>query len=150
MLAVTSERASRFERACLHFDPKCAKVSDSFATQQNVVRINGQRASYMSILKNSDASTIAVVKAIREILPEAQGIAPEGLELKLDFDQSVFVQGAVDNIVHEAIISSILVSGVQGGRSWLAVCVNELAARLVEPLPDISAGRPDWLTPAVQ
>ena len=79
-----------------------AKVSDSFATQQNVVRINGQRASYMSILKNSDASTIAVVKAIRDILPEVQAQAPEGLELKLDFDQSVFVQGAVDNIVHEA------------------------------------------------
>ena len=87
-----------------------AKVSDSFATQQNAVRINGQRASYMTILKNSDASTIAVVKAIRDILPEVQATAPEGLELKLDFDQSVFVQGAVDNIVHEAVLSSILVS----------------------------------------
>jgi len=87
-----------------------ANVSDSFATQQNAVRINGQRASYMSILKNSDASTIAVVKAIRDILPEAQALAPEGLELKLDFDQSVFVQGAVDNIIHEAVLSSILVS----------------------------------------
>jgi multidrug efflux pump subunit AcrB len=87
-----------------------AKVSDSFATQQNAVRINGQRASYMNILKNSDASTIAVVKAIRDILPEVQSAAPEGLELKLDFDQSVFVQGAVDNIIHEAVLSSILVS----------------------------------------
>src|SRR6185369_3302267 len=67
-----------------------AKVSDSFATQQNAVRINGQRASYMNILKNSDASTIAVVKAIRDIMPE--------------------VQGAVDNIIHEAVLSSILVS----------------------------------------
>ena len=87
-----------------------AKVSDSFATQQNVVRINGQRASYMNILKNSDASTIAVVKAIRDIMPEVQATAPEGLELALDFDQSVFVQGAVDNIIHEAVLSSILVS----------------------------------------
>jgi len=87
-----------------------AKVSDSFATQQNAVRINGQRASYMNILKNSDASTIAVVKAIRDIMPEVQATAPEGLELALDFDQSVFVQGAVDNIIHEAILSSILVS----------------------------------------
>jgi multidrug efflux pump subunit AcrB len=87
-----------------------ATVSDSFAAQQNVVRINGQRASYMSILKNSDASTITVVKAIRDILPDVQATAPEGLDLKLDFDQSVFVQGAVDNIVHEAILSSILVS----------------------------------------
>ncbi|AMN41815.1 efflux RND transporter permease subunit [Rhodoplanes sp. Z2-YC6860] len=87
-----------------------ANVSDSFATQQNAVRINGQRASYMSILKNSDASTIAVVQAIRDVLPDIQATAPEGLDLKLDFDQSVFVQGAVDNIVHEAILSSILVS----------------------------------------
>jgi multidrug efflux pump subunit AcrB len=87
-----------------------ANISDSFATQQNVVRINGQRASYMNILKNSDASTIAVVKAIRDTMPEVQATAPEGLELKLDFDQSVFVQGAVDNIIHEAVLSSILVS----------------------------------------
>ena len=87
-----------------------AKVSDSFATQQNAVRINGQRASYMNILKNSDASTLKVVEAVRNLLPDIQATAPDGLELKLDFDQSVFVRGAVENIVHEAILSSILVS----------------------------------------
>lgn len=87
-----------------------AKVSDSFATQQNAVRINGQRASYMNILKNSDASTLTVVQAVKDLLPDIQATAPEGLELKLDFDQSVFVRGAVENIVHEAILSSILVS----------------------------------------
>jgi len=87
-----------------------AKVSDSFAAQQNAVRINGQRASYMNILKNSDASTLTVVQAVKDLLPDLQATAPEGLELKLDFDQSVFVKGAVDNIVHEAILSSILVS----------------------------------------
>ena len=87
-----------------------ARVSDSFTAQQNAVRINGQRASYMNILKNSDASTLKVVEAVRELLPEMQSVAPEGLELKLDFDQSVFVRGAVDNIVHEAILSSVLVS----------------------------------------
>ena len=87
-----------------------AKVSDSFATQTNIVRINGQRASYMAILKNSDASTLAVVDAVRDLLPELQEAAPQGLELKMDFDQSVFVRGAVENVVHEAIISSILVS----------------------------------------
>jgi multidrug efflux pump subunit AcrB len=87
-----------------------ANVSDSFSTQQNAVRINGQRASYMNILKNSDASTLKVVEAVRDMMPEVQSTAPEGLELKLDFDQSVFVRGAVDNIVHEAILSSILVS----------------------------------------
>ena len=86
------------------------RVSDSFATQSNVVHVNGKRAVYLAILKHADASTLAVVDAAREALPEIQAAAPAGLDLKLDFDQSVFVRAAVENVIHEAIISSILVS----------------------------------------
>jgi multidrug efflux pump subunit AcrB len=85
-------------------------VSDSFATQTNIVHVNGKRAVYLAILKHADASTLAVVDAARAALPEIQAAAPKGLELKLDFDQSVFVRAAVENVVREAIISSILVS----------------------------------------
>jgi multidrug efflux pump subunit AcrB len=85
-------------------------VSDSFATQTNIVHVNGRRAVYLAILKHADASTLAVVDATRAALPEIQAAAPKGLELKLDFDQSVFVRAAVENVVREAIISSILVS----------------------------------------
>ncbi len=85
-------------------------VSDSFATQANIVHVNGKRAVYLAILKHADASTLAVVDATRAALPEVQAAAPNGLELKLDFDQSVFVRAAVENVVREAIISSILVS----------------------------------------
>ena len=86
------------------------RVSDSFATQTNIVHVNGKRAVYLAILKHADASTLAVVDATRAALPEVQAAAPNGLELKLDFDQSVFVRAAVENVVREAIISSILVS----------------------------------------
>jgi multidrug efflux pump subunit AcrB len=85
-------------------------VSDSYATQTNIVHVNGKRAVYLAILKHSDASTVAVVDAARATLPEIQAAAPNGLELKLDFDQSVFVRAAVENVIREAIISSILVS----------------------------------------
>ena len=44
------------------------------------------------------------------MLPELQAIAPEGMELAMDFDQSVFVRSAVENVVKEAILASILVS----------------------------------------
>ena len=87
-----------------------AHVSDSFATQTNIVHVNGKRAVYLAILKHADASTLAVVDAARAALPEIQAAAPKGLELKLDFDQSVFVRAAVENVIREAIISSILVS----------------------------------------
>jgi multidrug efflux pump subunit AcrB len=87
-------------------------ASDSFATQTNVVHVNGKRAVYLAILKHADASTLAVVDAARAALPEIQAAAPAGLELKLDFDQSVFVRAAVQNVIREAIISSILVSAL--------------------------------------
>jgi multidrug efflux pump subunit AcrB len=87
-----------------------ASVSDSFAPQTNIVHVNGKRAVYLAILKHADASTLAVVEAAKDAMPAIKAAAPDGLDLKLDFDQSVFVRGAVENVVREAIISSILVS----------------------------------------
>jgi multidrug efflux pump subunit AcrB len=87
-----------------------ARVLDSFADQTNIVRINGKRATYLAILKHSEASTLAVVEATKEALPLIKETAPEGLELKIDFDQSVFVSGAIEGVVREAILASILVS----------------------------------------
>jgi multidrug efflux pump subunit AcrB len=87
-----------------------AKVSDSFAEQTNIVRVNGHRATYLAILKHADASTLAVVDAAREAIPQIREVAPQGMEIKLDFDQSVFVRGAIESVVREAVLSSILVS----------------------------------------
>ena len=87
-----------------------AKVGDSFANQTNIVHVNGERASYVTVMRHSDASTIAVVEATRKLLPEIKAAAPEGLEIQLDFDQSVFVRSAIYNVLEEALISSILVS----------------------------------------
>ena len=87
-----------------------ARVSDSFADQTNIVRINGKRATYLAILKHADASTLAVVEATKEVLPLIKETAPEGLELKIDFDQSIFVRAAIGGVLREAILASILVS----------------------------------------
>jgi len=87
-----------------------ARVHDGFAVQENVVRLNGRRATYLAILKKADASTLAVVEGAREQIPIIQQAAPEGMELKLDFDQSIFVRAAIVNVLHEAVIASILVS----------------------------------------
>jgi multidrug efflux pump subunit AcrB len=87
-----------------------ASVSDSFATQSNIVHVNGERATYMVVMRHSDASTLAVVEATRALMPEIRAAAPLGLDLSLDFDQSVFVRSAIENVVREAVISSILVS----------------------------------------
>jgi len=106
-----------------------ARVGDAYADQFNVVRVGGKRATYLAILKHADASTLAVVDAVREALPAIKAAAPEGLELKIDFDQSVFVRGAIGGVVREAVISSILVSLMIGAflgswRSMVLVCTS--------------------------
>jgi multidrug efflux pump subunit AcrB len=87
-----------------------AHVRDGYAVQQNIVHIDGKRASYIVLLKHSNAGTLAVVDGVKALLPSIQAAAPEGITLKLDFDQSIFVRAALTNVLHEAVISSILVS----------------------------------------
>jgi multidrug efflux pump subunit AcrB len=87
-----------------------AIISDSFADQTNIVRVNGNRATYLAILKHADASTLAVVNATKEMLPRIREVAPQGLEVKVDFDQSIFVRAAIEGVVREALLASILVS----------------------------------------
>ncbi len=87
-----------------------AHVRDGFAVQQNIVHIDGKRAIYIVILKHSNACTLAVVDGVKALLPSIQAAAPDGITLKLDFDQSIFVRAALTNVLREAVISSILVS----------------------------------------
>ena len=87
-----------------------AHVRDGYAVQQNIVHIDGRRASYIVILKHSNASTLAVVDGVKALLPSIQAAAPDGITLKMDFDQSIFVRAALSNVLREAVISSILVS----------------------------------------
>ncbi len=106
-----------------------AKVSDGFADQTNIVRINGQRATYIALMKKADASTIAVVDAAKGMMPQIQAAVPNGVDLKLDFDQSLFVRNAVRGVIQEAVIASILVSimillFLGSWRSVIIVCTS--------------------------
>jgi CzcA family heavy metal efflux pump len=87
-----------------------ARVQDGFAVQQNIVRVNGKRATYLALLKKNDASTLAVVDSARQILPQIRAAAPPGIELNIDFDQSVFVRSAVSAVLKEALSAAALVT----------------------------------------
>src|SRR5262249_50061091 len=47
-----------------------AHVRDGFGPQTNVVRLDGQRGSLVTILKTGSASTLDIVKGVREMLPK--------------------------------------------------------------------------------
>src|SRR6202163_3839878 len=83
-----------------------AHVADGFAVQTNMVRRDGRRAVLMTILKAEGASTISVVNAVRAALPGIQAQLPPELKMEPLFDQSVFVQAAIDGVLKEGAIAA--------------------------------------------
>jgi multidrug efflux pump subunit AcrB len=83
-------------------------VADSFQVQTNIVRHDGRRGVMMSILKNGNASTISVVKGVRALLPRIAQLLPPQLQMTPLADQSIFVAGAVNGVVREAVLAAAL------------------------------------------
>jgi multidrug efflux pump subunit AcrB len=85
-----------------------ASVSDGFQVQTNVVRQDGRRGVLISIMKAGNASTLDVVKGIRKLLPRIATTLPPELKMTPLSDQSIFVRGAVEGVVREAVIAAVL------------------------------------------
>jgi multidrug efflux pump subunit AcrB len=87
-----------------------APVSDTHQPQTNVVRVDGQRGTYLMVIKHPDASTLTVVDLVKKKVPEILAAAPTGLKMALTFDQSTFVRGALVEVVRESVIAAVLVA----------------------------------------
>jgi multidrug efflux pump subunit AcrB len=85
-----------------------AHVRDGFPPQTNIVRVDGQRASLLSVIKTGDASTLDIVQGIRDKLEVIRPQLPQALKITPLADQSVFVRGSIDGVVREAIIAACL------------------------------------------
>jgi multidrug efflux pump subunit AcrB len=85
-----------------------ATVSDGFQVQTNIVRRDGSRGVMMSILKSGKASTVSVVKGVRGMLPRISTLVPPALKMTPLADQSIFVSGAVNGVVREAVLAAAL------------------------------------------
>ena len=86
------------------------KAVDANAIQYNVVRVDGQRSTYIPIMKQGgNTNTIAVVDGVRKLLSNLYDI-PKQLSTDLLFDQSVFVKEAIQTVLHEGLIGLVLTS----------------------------------------
>jgi multidrug efflux pump subunit AcrB len=87
-----------------------AQVRDGNAPQTNIVRQNGTRGALLPILKSGSASTLDIIKRVREALPRVLSTLPPELDLQPQFDQSIFVRAALNGVLHEALIATVLTS----------------------------------------
>jgi CzcA family heavy metal efflux pump len=89
-----------------------AHVRDGFPPQTNIVRQDGARGTLLSVMKNGGASTLDIVKNIKDMLPRLQSTLPPELNMKLLFDQSLFVRASIEGVIKEALTAACLTAAM--------------------------------------
>src|SRR5262249_55929034 len=89
-----------------------AHVRDGFSPQTNMVRQDGVRGALLTVLKNGGASTLDIVDNIRGALPRILTTIPPELNVKMLFDQSLFVRAAISGVIHEALTAACLTAAM--------------------------------------
>jgi hydrophobic/amphiphilic exporter-1 (mainly G- bacteria), HAE1 family len=85
-----------------------ADVRNSFKEREAITRLNGREAVEIAIYKEGDANTVNAAKNIKSRLSVLQNDLPENMEIAEVYDQSVFIESAVNEVVNAAIIGGIL------------------------------------------
>src|SRR6202046_2279428 len=85
-----------------------AHVRNGFPPQTNIVRVDGQRAALLSVIKTGNASTRNIVSGIRAKADSLKPTLPPQLKITPLADQSIFVRESIIGVVHEAIIAACL------------------------------------------
>ena len=83
-------------------------VRDGFTPQTNIVRVDGERSSLISVLKLGDASTLDVISGVKKMLPAVEASLPEHVDIHALSDQSIFVRASISGVVREGVIAACL------------------------------------------
>jgi len=106
-----------------------AQVRDGFSVQTNIVRTNGSRGVMMTVTRTGQASTLAIVNAVKKALPRILATIPPELKLTALADQSVFVLASIRGVEREALIAAgltalMILMFLGSWRSTLIVCIS--------------------------
>ncbi len=121
-----------------------ASVSDGADVTTSYALANGKRSVYLPVTKRAEASTLAVVKTVRNAIPEFQKLLPAGIKVSFEFDQSPVVLRSIKDLVKEGGLGALLTGlmvllFLRDPRSALVVVINI-------PLSLLGAALGLWIT----
>ena len=104
-------------------------VEDGADIQTGYALVDGRRTVYIPVTKRADASTLAVVQAVKANLPRFQSVLPDDIEVSYQFDQSPYVTRAIQGLFVEGALGAVLTGlmvllFLRDWRSSLVVVLN--------------------------
>ena len=111
-------------------------VADSSDLLAGYALLNDKRTVYIPGTKLPDASTLDVVREVRNSLPRFQSLVPEDIKISYEFDQSQYVRDALSSVLREGVLGAILTGFVlllflRDWRSSLIVVITIPVALLI-------------------
>ncbi len=70
--------------------------------------VNGKRTVYIPVTKRADASTLAVIDAVKTAIPEFKKVVPADVDVSLQFDQSPYVSASIRALIAEGMLGAAL------------------------------------------
>jgi hydrophobic/amphiphilic exporter-1 (mainly G- bacteria), HAE1 family len=89
-----------------------ATIQETYKTQTQLQRLNGQEAVGLQIVKQSDANALQVADNVRVALRKLQTLLPSDSQILITNDTSVFTRASLDAIQHDLLLSVLLVGAV--------------------------------------
>jgi multidrug efflux pump subunit AcrB len=91
--------------------------------------VNGKRTVYIPVTKRADASTLAVISAVKAAIPDFKKVVPDDVDVSLQFDQSPFVTNSLRGLITEGLLGAALTGlmvliFLRDWRSALVVIMN--------------------------
>ena len=128
-VADLNELPVRASNGAIVYIKDVAQVRNGYAVQTNIVRTDGQRSAFLSVLKNGQASTLDIVSEVRAAIPRVKADLPPNLKIGPEFDQSIFVRSSINEVLREASIAAgltalMILLFLGSWRSTLIVCIS--------------------------
>ena len=85
-----------------------ATIGRGHKERQVLSKVRGEEAVELSLYKEGDANTVQVARAVKKRVQQLRRELPEGMELQVLADQSVFIEQSINEVRDNAIVGGLL------------------------------------------
>ena len=83
-------------------------IKDTHKDVNQITRVNGESSIGIHIVKQSKSNTVLVSNKVKDELAKIEGELPENVKMNIGFDQSQFINEAIDRVVRNTVIGGSL------------------------------------------
>ncbi len=85
-----------------------ARITDGFAAQRSLVRVNGESAVTLEVHKQSGKNTVAVANAVKRRFAELTPTFPATMTASLILDQAQYIEAQVNQVEEDIVFGGLM------------------------------------------